>query len=120
MTPAPLPYQWFLFHADLDPTQGREQAGVRPVLVISAERLNTLYDVVTVVPLSSRKNNRVARVGELLLSAGTSGLRVDSFALCFQTRALDKRRLGRRYGQITDEATREAVRNMLALCLDLD
>jgi mRNA interferase MazF len=118
-TPAPLPYQWFLFQADLDPTRGREQAGVRPVLVVSTERLNTLYDVVMAVPLTSRKNDRPARVGEVLLPAGTGGLRVDSFALCFQARALDKRRLGRRYGQITDEAVRDAIRHTLARCLDL-
>ncbi len=119
MTP-PLPYQWFLFQADLDPTQGREQAGVRPVLVVSAERLNTLYDVVMVVPITSRKNERPVRAGEVLLAAGIGGLRVDSFALCFQTRALDKQRLGRRYGQITVEAVRDIIRDALALCLDLD
>ncbi|MGI6132104.1 MAG: type II toxin-antitoxin system PemK/MazF family toxin [Bacillota bacterium] len=30
-------YQWSIFWADLDPAVGSEQAGKRPVLVVSAE-----------------------------------------------------------------------------------
>lgn len=81
-------YQWTVFHADLDPALGREQAGERPVLVVSAEPLNLFYDVVTVVPITSRKNQRPARLGEVLLPAGAGGLRVDLFALCYQAALL--------------------------------
>lgn len=112
-------YRWTIFQADLDPTVGREQAGERPVLVVSAEPLNAAYDVVLVVPVTSRKNNRPARLGEVLIPAGEGGLRVDSFALCHQVRALDKRRLGQRYGQITDTDIRERILDTLALCFDL-
>ncbi len=60
---APPVHQWTIFHADLDPTVGREQAGEQPVLVVSAEAMNAVYDVVMVAPLTSRKNNR--RRGDL-------------------------------------------------------
>jgi mRNA interferase MazF len=33
-------YQWHVFLASLDPSQGSEQAGKRPVLVISKEEIN--------------------------------------------------------------------------------
>lgn len=33
-------YQWHVFLASLDPTKGSEQAGKRPVLVISREQIN--------------------------------------------------------------------------------
>ena len=33
-------YQWFVFQVDLEPTWGQEQAGEKPVLVVSAEPLN--------------------------------------------------------------------------------
>ncbi len=38
-----------IYSADLDPVQGREQAGRRPVLVLSIDAINRLPLVVTVV-----------------------------------------------------------------------
>jgi mRNA interferase MazF len=49
-------YQWHIFLATLDPIKGAEQAGKRPVLVISRERINQLLPVVNVIPLTSRKS----------------------------------------------------------------
>ena len=95
-------YQWLVFQVDLYPTVGHEQAGARPVLVVSAEPLNELYGVVSVIPRTSRKNNRAARLGEVLLPARAARLPRDSFALCYQVRALDRSRLGRSYGELTD------------------
>ena len=112
-------YQWTAFHADLDPTIDHEQAGERPVLVVSAEPLNERYDVVMVVPITSRKNNRPARLGEVLLPAGAGGLRVESFALCYQVRTLDKSRLTRVYGAIADLDLQTQIQDTIALCLDL-
>lgn len=112
-------YQWFVVQADLDPVGGHEQAGVRPVLVISADPLSRRYDVVSVVPLTSRKNNRPARLGEVLLPAGAGGLARESFALCYQVSTLDKSRLGRIYGEITDRGLRQQVADVLALCFDI-
>lgn len=47
-------FQWWIFLASLDPTQGSEQAGKRPLLVVSREAVNQLLPVVNVVPLTSR------------------------------------------------------------------
>jgi mRNA interferase MazF len=113
-------YQWSIFQADLDPTVGREQVGERPVLVVSAEPLNKHYDVVMVAPITSRKNGRQARVGEVLLKAGTGGLRVESFALCYQVRTLDKSRLSRKCGVIDDPIVLDEIQSVLSLCLDLE
>jgi mRNA interferase MazF len=96
-------YQWHVFFAVLDPTRGSEQAGRRPVLVISQERINQLLPVVNVVPLTSRKSDtRVIYPNEVLLPAGTAGLRMDSIALCYQIRTLDKSRLGEELGELDD------------------
>ncbi len=112
-------HQWLVFQADLDPAAGHEQAGRRPVLVISAEPLNSVYGVVSVVPITSRKNNRPPRLGEVLLPAGTAGLLTDSFALCYQIRTLDKARLGRLYGSLNQPLLQQELREMITLCLDL-
>ena len=49
-------YQWNIYVALLDPVRGSEQAGRRPVLVVSRERINQLLKVVNVVPLTSLKS----------------------------------------------------------------
>jgi mRNA interferase MazF len=49
-------YQWHIFLASLDPAKGSEQAGKRPVLVISREQINQILPVVNVIPLTSRKS----------------------------------------------------------------
>src|SRR5438046_211478 len=113
-------YQWHVFRARLDPVQGREQAGERPVLVVSAEPLNERYSVVMVVPVTSRKGERPARLGEVFLSAGTAGLPLDSFALCYQVRAIDKGRLAQPYGEVPTGPIRAEISAILAMCLDIE
>ncbi|MEI9479481.1 MAG: type II toxin-antitoxin system PemK/MazF family toxin, partial [Deltaproteobacteria bacterium] len=49
-------YQWRIFLASLEPTKGSEQSGMRPVLVISRERINQMLPVVNVIPLTSLKS----------------------------------------------------------------
>ena len=46
-------YQWHVFLVSLDPAKGSEQAGKRPVLVVSRERINQILPVVNVIPLTS-------------------------------------------------------------------
>jgi mRNA interferase MazF len=49
-------YQWGIYLAGLDPVRGSEQAGQRPILVISREMINQVLPVVNVVPLTSLKS----------------------------------------------------------------
>lgn len=87
------PWQWQVVQAELDPTQGSEQADVRPALIISREAANLALPVVVVLPLTSRKTGRTVHVGEALLPAGSGGLPRDSIAMCQQIRTLSKTRL---------------------------
>jgi mRNA interferase MazF len=113
-------YQWHIFLASLDPAKGSEQAGKRPILVISRERLNQVLPVVNVIPLTSRKSvERLIYPNEVLLPAGMAGLDVDSIALCYQIRTLDKSRLGRNFGEISDGSLRQEIINALRFQLDM-
>jgi mRNA interferase MazF len=113
-------YQWHIFLASLDPTQGSEQAGKRPVLVISRERINELLSVVNVVPLTSRKSAlRTIYPNEVLLPAGLAGLKVDSIALCYQIRTLDKTRLERDLGELADVNLRQKVLEAVQFQLEI-
>ena len=115
-----LTYQWHIFLAALDPTTGSEQAGTRPVLVISRERINQLLPVVNVIPLTSRRSPaRIIYPNEVLLPAGTAGLRVDSIALCYQIRTLDKSRLGQELGALVDANLRQEIRQAIRFQLEM-
>jgi mRNA interferase MazF len=112
-------YQWHVFLASLDPIRGSEQAGRRPVLVISREELNQILPVVNVIPLTSRKSpERVVYPNEVLLPAGSGGLKVDSIALCYQIRTLDKGRLEQDWGELDDGEVCQRIRE--AICFQLD
>lgn len=113
-------YQWQIFMASLDPVTGSEQAGTRPVLVISRESLNQLLPVVNVVPLTSRKSSaRRIYPNEVLIRAGIAGLAMDSIVLCYQIRTLDKWRLRQDLGEVTDVSVRNQILEAIQFQLDL-
>ncbi len=88
-----LSWRWRLFMANLDPVVGSEQAGTRPVLVVSEEGYNRRMPLVTILPLTSRKPGRNLYLNEVLLEAATGGLLLDSIVLVPQVRTISKRRL---------------------------
>lgn len=113
-------YQWHIFLASLDPTKGSEQAGRRPVLVVSREAVNQLLRVVNIVPLTSRKSmERIIYPNEVLLPAGTAGLKVDSIALCYQIRTIDKTRLDQHYGELADSELQNQIAEAIKFQLDV-
>ena len=95
-------WRWRVFIANLDPTLGSEQAGTRPVLVVSEEDYNRIMPLVTVLPITSRKVGRRLYPDEVLLEAGTAGLSMESIALGHQIRTISKRRLTTTLGPLDD------------------
>ena len=43
-----------IWSANLDPTKGSEQAGQRPVVIISGNTLNEVMPIVIIVPITSK------------------------------------------------------------------
>lgn len=78
-----------IYFVNLSPIQGREQAGYRPVLVVSADAINRQPLVVTVVVGTSA--SRVSRnyPTNVRVTAAECGLPHDTVFLCFQLRSLD-------------------------------
>ena len=112
-------YQWRVFLASLNPVRGSEQSGRRPVLVVSREEINQLLPVVNAVPLTSRKLGRRIYPNEALVPSGTAGLRMDSIALCYQVRTVDKGRLARQLGEVADIRIRRDVVDALRFQLEV-
>jgi len=104
--------------ARLDPVEGSEQAGVRPVIVVSRDALNEASPVVVVVPCTTWKPERRIYPSQIVLRAPEGGLRVDSIALGEQVRAITKTRLRSHWGTLSPEALRRLER-ALAVTLDL-
>lgn len=113
-------YQWHIYIASLDPVRGSEQAGWRPVLIVSRERLNQVLPVVNVVPITSRKSpRRRTYANEVLLPAGTASLANDSIAICYQIRTLDKSRLNKEIGEVTEPKIKNQIKKALRFQLEI-
>lgn len=88
--------------ANLNPTQGSEQAGTRPVIIFQNDVVSQFSTTVIAIPLTT--NQRRASLPICMpIQQGDGGLTQDSVALCFQMRVLDKTRLIRKIGQLNAE-----------------
>jgi mRNA-degrading endonuclease toxin of MazEF toxin-antitoxin module len=75
-----------IYHVDLNPTQGREQAGSRFVLIVSPAEFNRL-GVQLVCPITQGGN--FARHAGFAVSLSGAGTRTVGVILCNQARVLD-------------------------------
>ena len=89
-----------IYWADLNLVKGREQAGRRPVLVVSSDAINRLPLVVTVIVGTDARHARDYPTN-IRLSAAESGLEKDTLFLGFQLRSLDKKRLEGPLGKLS-------------------
>ena len=81
-----------IYFASLDPIQGREQAGRRPVLVISSDAINRQPLVVAVIVGTDAANIKREYPTNIRVTAVESGLPRDTVFLAFQLRSLDHSR----------------------------
>ncbi|MDO8691571.1 MAG: type II toxin-antitoxin system PemK/MazF family toxin [Dehalococcoidia bacterium] len=112
--------RWGIFSAALGSGEGSEQAGQRPVMVISNDGFNQVMPIVTVLPLTSLKPGRRIYPSEVLLSKGEANLPEDSIVLAHQIRTISKTRLRNPYGYINDPEIRRRVEVALRIHLDLE
>jgi mRNA interferase MazF len=109
-----------IFLADLEPVKGSEQGRERPVIVFQNPDLSRFTTTLICIPLTSNLA-RMGLPGTCFIKKGNGGLPQDSIALCFQLRAMDKSRLTKKYGALSDttlNAVAEAV--LSAVGIDLD
>jgi mRNA interferase MazF len=85
--------KWDIWRANLDPVTGSEQGKSRPVLVVSENDINSLLNIVNIIPLAARKEGRTIYPNEALIPHSKYGLEKKSIALCHQIRTIDKKRL---------------------------
>jgi mRNA-degrading endonuclease toxin of MazEF toxin-antitoxin module len=94
---------------ELDPTQGHEQKGRRPVLIVSPEAFNRVTKVPVVLPITSRGD--FARTAGFAVKLEGAGTKTTGIIRCDQPRALD---LGARSGKKLENAPEAIVDEVLA------
>jgi mRNA interferase MazF len=89
-----------VYWANLDPTKGHEQSGLRPILVLSQDVFNDRSGVVIAVALTSQPQ----KAGfPLTLPLSSSALPKKSWVKISQIRTLSQERLGKRIAKIPPE-----------------
>src|ERR1035441_2383038 len=81
-----------VYFVSLDPIQGREQSGRRPVLVVSSDAINRQPLVVAVIVGTDAANIQRDYPTNIRVTAAESGLLRDTVFLAFQLRSLDHSR----------------------------
>ncbi len=95
--------------ADLNPTRGHKQAGLRPVLILSQDVFNRRSGTVIAVAITSQPQ----RAGfPLTLQLDDAQLPKPSWVKISQVRTLAVERIGRRLGQATPEQLAQVVEGL--------
>ena len=107
-----------IFYADLTPSVGSEQGGVRPVVIIQNDVGNQHSPTVIAAAITSRVEKRKLPT-HIKLYGGQKGLHRDSVILLEQVRTLDRTRLREYIGRF-NAATMQYVDHALAVSFGLE
>lgn len=99
---------------DLNPIIGSEQAGIRPVVILQIDRANVASPHTIIVPFTS-KIRRAILPSHVFIPAGNGGLTQDSVILCEQIRVIDKQRIVKKLGRLSDSYMSEIEKAMLII-----
>lgn len=90
-----------IWYADLNPTQGSEQSGFRPLIILSGNLLNENLNVVITCPLTTKVKGYKGNV--VLEPNKDNKLKQSSEILTFHIRSVSKDRLVRKVGNISND-----------------
>jgi len=96
-----VPNRGDVYLARLDPTEGSEESGGRPVIVVSRDAIRQNSPVVIVVPVTDFNNKKCIYPSHVVLKAGDGGLTKDSIASAKQVRAISTCRFIKQMGHLT-------------------
>ena len=101
-----------IYWAELNPTRGHEQAGERPVLIISHDIFNERSGTVIALPITSQPQ----RFGlPLALKIESVKLPKPSWLKISQVRTISTERLGRRLGRVSPEEIAQVIEALFEL-----
>lgn len=98
-----------IYWADLNPVKGHEQAGVRPVLIVSQDVFNERSGTVIAMALTSRPQQAGF---PLTLELGGEGLPRQSWVKISQVRTLSVERIGKKIGTVSREELFQVIEGL--------
>lgn len=104
-----------VYHVDLEPISGREQAGARYVLVVTRKSFNELGTPL-ICPIT--QGGGFARQAGFTVSLTGTGLQTQGVVLCYQARAVDLQSRGARRVETAPDFIIEEVLAKLSTLLD--
>lgn len=96
-----------IWMSDLNPVLGSDQAGRRPVVILSGNLMNKFLQIVITAPLTSKIKNYQGN--PILKPSPLNGLKSESELMVFHIRSISKDRLIEKIGEITKEELRIAL-----------
>ena len=107
-----------IYLARLEPVEGSEQGGTRPIIIVSRDAINLHSPVVLAVPCTTYKQGRRVFPTQVSIEKSDGGLSKDSIAMADQVRVIAKSRLIKLLGNLTEIKLGELNR-ALAIALDI-
>ncbi|MDI1324128.1 MAG: type II toxin-antitoxin system PemK/MazF family toxin [Algoriphagus sp.] len=99
-----------IWMSDLNPSIGSEQAGRRPVVILSGNLMNRFLQVVITAPLTSKIKNYQGN--PILHPNQINGLKIQSEILVFHIRSISKDRLIEKIGEIQKSELKQALETL--------
>ena len=106
-----------IYYANMEPHVGSEQGGERPVVVLQNDTGNKYSPTLIIATLTSKVNKKLNLPTHILLDQN-SGLRVPSIVQLEQIFTIDKRRVQRFAGQVSEDEMKQievAIKISLAM-----
>ncbi|MDP1689192.1 MAG: type II toxin-antitoxin system PemK/MazF family toxin [bacterium] len=117
LTKAVQPKRGDIWLAAFDPTIGREIRKTRPAVILQNDIGNRISGITIVAALSSKFTEPIRPI-EALVRVPEGGLSTDSVVLLNQVRSIDKKRLIKRLGKLSD-STITAIDHALLISFGL-
>ena len=95
--------------ADLNPTKGHQQAGMRPVLILSHDVFNEKSGTVIAIALTGQPQRASF---PLTLELSSPRLPKQPWAKISQIRTLSVERIGKKLGRVTDQELQQVVEGL--------
>ena len=102
-----------IYLIDLSDQVGSEQGGVRPAVIVQNETGNIYSPTTIVCPLTSKQKSMAAT--HVNLSPNDAGIIKDSTVLCEQVRVIDKSRIRKKLGEVTNVNKIEDIKQKILI-----
>lgn len=107
-----------IYLIDLSNQIGSEQSGVRPAIVVQNEAGNMYSPTTIICPLTSKQKTMSATHVEL--TTADAEIIKDSIVLCEQVRVIDKTRIKKRLGEVTNVQKIEDINRKILVSFGIE